>query len=145
MICEIINPSDPYTLETDDFLCAAVAIGILGGGKLGLECGEQATPVMFGWDEWLASYIQDFSEYCNANSGRMADILDSVMIGGVKERAEVDDARRKMSPGDFESWFSNRHDARRSSLNDIGKAAKELAARLRRRADEKAVRKAGEG
>jgi hypothetical protein len=29
-------------------------------------------------------------------------------------------------------------------LNDIGKAAKELAARLRRRADEKAVRAAGE-
>jgi hypothetical protein len=144
MICEIINPSDPYTLETDDFLCAAVAIATLGDGRLGLECGDQATPVLFGWKEWLNSYIPDLEEYFNANRGRMADILDSVVIGRASERAEVDDARRKMSAGDFESWCRNRHDARRSSLNDIGKAAKELAARLRRRADEKAVRAAGE-
>lgn len=53
MICEIINPSDPSTLETDNFLAAAVGILIVGNGNLGLstagEDGEgQSSPIMFG-------------------------------------------------------------------------------------------------
>ena len=33
MLLNLINPSDPYTLEADDFEIAAVAVCLLGAGK----------------------------------------------------------------------------------------------------------------
>jgi len=69
MICEIINPSDPYTLETNDFVAAAVAIAIVGGGTLGLKCDrtQMSSPILCGSDAWftekgitdLAAYVED--------------------------------------------------------------------------------------
>jgi len=34
---EIVNPSDPYTIETDDFAAACVATILLGVGKYALD------------------------------------------------------------------------------------------------------------
>lgn len=34
---EIINPSDPYTMEADDLEIAAVSVSFLGDGKYALE------------------------------------------------------------------------------------------------------------
>lgn len=138
MICEIINPSDPYTLKTEDFVCAAVAIAILGRGNYGLKCFNDgqvtpSTPILFGWDEWFKEQgIDDLTKYIFEHEQAMADILDTVIIGNAKDREEVEATLLLLPEDEREHWLSQRHHNRRcSSLNDIGKAAKAWAMKLR--------------
>ena len=132
MICRIINPSDPYTLKTDDFVLGAVAVAILGGGKYGLDGPEgRSTPILFGWDEWLAEHVGDVGEYIAANKAKLADVLDSVMIGPAAHREDVEAMLREIPEERRAAWLAERQDRHRTSLNDIGTAAYALAARLR--------------
>lgn len=140
MICEIINPSDPYTLVCDDFICAAVVIALLGDGQLGLgdETGELDTPLVFGWEDWFVKQgIKNIDKYTKEHLSEMADILDTVLIGSAKDRVVVDLALKKLSPDDGKKWLLERHDIKRSSLNDIGRGAWELAENLRTQLEEK--------
>lgn len=135
MICVIDNPSDPYTLETDDFLTAAIAVFVLGNGKLGLSSDSEMTPVLFGWPEWLAAHDLPLSQvetYILTHRLAIADILDTVLIGGASDRAICKKTQELMSAQDYAVWLAHWSDVKRSSVNDIGARAKRLAACLRR-------------
>ena len=140
MICEIINPSDPYTLETDDFVAAAVAIAIVGGGTLGLKCDKtkMSSPILYGWDPWfaekgitdLAAYIQDPNK-----AEIMAQALESVIIGDEVARKLYRDTLRLIDdiddPAKKKEFTKQFFDQKRSSMNNIGKACQDWAKRLR--------------
>ncbi len=139
IVCEIINPSDPYTLRCDDFMVAAVAILILGRGKMGLkELGgeERQSPVLFGWEEWLESFGVSLDEYVPLHYEQMAAIFDTVLIGSDRKQAE--DTAAIIQPDKLEDWLLGRHDSERSSLSDIGGAARQYAEFWRENAEEAA-------
>jgi hypothetical protein len=140
MICDIINPSDAYTLETEDFVLGAVAIALIGEGQIGLrEIGgeERRSPVLFGWDEWLEENgIPDLGAYVDSRLEQLAAVLDTVLIGSPKDRAEVAETLALLPESERPGWLAKRHDRRRTSLNDIGAAAQAWAKRLRRKAAE---------
>lgn len=133
MICEIINPSDPYTLECSDFLIAAVAVAVLGRGQWGLDGpDDQSTPVLFGWDDWFAKQgVDDLNEYLTANSLAVAAVLDSVRIGSTSTRRAERIAVEYMTPQDAKKYRDRIHDDQRTSMNNIGAAAWSLAERMR--------------
>lgn len=131
MICEIINPSDKYTLITDDFKLAAVAVAILGNGKYGLKNidGDESSPVLFGWESWFQEQgIEDLSKYIDDHKTDIAMILDTVLIG---DRSDVENTLPLIAEDQRQKWLDDRHDRKRSSMNDIGKAAKSIAKALR--------------
>jgi hypothetical protein len=64
----------------------------------------------------------------------MAEILDSVLIGPVAQRADAESMLALLPEDQRASWLAERHDRRRSSMNDIGAAAWDLANRLREQA-----------
>jgi hypothetical protein len=136
MICEIINPSDPYTLVTDDFEKAAVAIAVIGNGKLGLSgYGPLHSPVLFGWDEWFEKRgITDLGAYLDANLESLAAILDTVLIGSAEDREVCDLVLAAIPEEARPAFLEARHDKMRTSMNDIGAAAKAWAERLRKKA-----------
>ena len=116
MIYEIINPSDPYTIEHSDFLALAAACVLLGNRQYALNPvghdGEKVPLFIFGgFDKWWAERATlSFDDYLEANKLTIADALDSV----------------KLQSGE------------RSSMNDIGGRAKKWAEHLREDAIEPA-------
>lgn len=141
---EIINPSDPYTIDdaTGDFESVAAAVLCLGRGMYGLrdERGETVLPPMaFATDEhrseWWSKRFGRSLEATLVDGGvraRMAMALDSVMIGSNAERARMERVLAVIAdPAERARAEAAWHDERRSSLNDIGRAAKEWTARLR--------------
>lgn len=134
MICEIINPSDPYTMECETFLIGAVAVALLGNGKMGLhsEDGELSTPILFGWDDWFKGEgVTDLSAFLDENKAIIADALRSVRIGDFADRRAEAVAIKHMTPAAVQGYRAEIHDARRTSMNDIGSRAWQLAKRLR--------------
>lgn len=136
MVCEIINPSDPYTIECESFLIGAVAVYILGGDKMALqrEEGDDGTPILFGreGEEWIADRgVPDVAAFVDQNKLALADALASVRIGSVRERSQNAVAIAHMTVVDAEKYLAEFHDKRRSSMNDIGGRAWQLAKRLR--------------
>jgi hypothetical protein len=142
MLYEIINPSDAYTMEADDFKIAAVANLIIGEGQYGLEPvgGEgPGMPVLFlgGAEEWLDKNVcpvNEFGAFINAHREEIARALDSVIIGRPNER-KLYFAGLEMAgtPEKKKAWRDKWHDEKRSSLNDIGSFAWRKAEALRKK------------
>lgn len=137
MLCKIINPSDPYTLETDNFEAAAVGICMVGNGKLGLqEIGGdgRATPVLFGWETWLEEHgimlehVGQGASWLSENGEAMIEALRSVRIGSAAERRAMLDAEKYITdPEKLKAYKAEQQDKARSSMNDIGTACWEYA------------------
>lgn len=130
---ELINPSDPFTFESPDILTAGVAVALLSTG-FGAVCidgsSDERTPVLFGWGEWLQSYgLND--EWLAEHRLQVADALDSFLIGSASDRDELRRAMELMTPEAREQFKSERNERQRSSMNNIGRAAYAMAARLR--------------
>jgi len=112
----LVNPSDPYTLEADDLEVAAVAVCLLGCGKypadaLGDDADKSNNVPAFlfgGHDEWFQA--------------RFGGTYEAVAERCLKERA---DAIARC----FESVTLGR--AERSSMNNIGALARKLAQAVR--------------
>lgn len=136
-VYEIVNWSDSYTIK-GPFLSCAVGTLLLGEGNYPLS-DEQGKVVLLsfltevGINDWLrehtgADSADALGEYINANRMAIADVLDTVLIGSRNEYealvVAVPDNKRDAFR---EQW----HDKHRSSLNDIGKRAQVIAARLR--------------
>lgn len=141
VVAEIVNPSDKYTIKgTPIILCYAGLF--LGEGQYALNTrdGETVLPLMlFGGDPKkfiLDEFGEDFDEYLAAHYTDVADCLDSVMIGGFNAREDAEKALEGMNPEEREKWLAERHDKRRSSMNDIGGYARKLAAAFRKKAAE---------
>ena len=88
----LINPSDPYTMEADDLEVAAVAVCFLGCGKYALEGigsdAGQGVPIFLfnGHDEWFVSKFgtnfEDTSEHVvEHRADALARAFDSVTLG----------------------------------------------------------------
>ncbi len=112
----LINPSDPYTLEADDLEVGAVAVCLLGNGKYPADAlGDAAdksnnVPAFLfgGHDEWFQS--------------RFGGTYEAVAERVLKDRA---DALARC----FDSVTLGSE--RRSSMNNIGGKARELAKAVR--------------
>lgn len=128
MIYEIINPSDKYTLASDDPAVAAVCCMMLGGGKYALEDekGKNACPMfIFGGDphKWLNdTHGTTIDKVMEERKDAVIVCFRSVMIGDAANRIlwEKSDAETK----------AKYHDQKRTSMNDIGKRANQYADHL---------------
>lgn len=135
-IYELINPSDPYTFKAPDIKVAGMAALLLSSGKFGARQIEpeqdepESSPALFGWKPWLQE--QGITpEWTGANKEIIADALGSFLIGDLHDRHEVHETLALLPPGKREGWLANRHDRRRSSMNNIGAAAHKLARQMR--------------
>ena len=138
VVYEITNPSDPYTIEGDDLAVVCVATILLGHGAYGLctANGERAMPVLlFGGHElWFTEkFGSTLEELLPATPyARIADCLDTVLIGSFRERQEYHRTLQLIDDPEKRLLYSERwHEGRRSSLNDIGGMARRLAKALR--------------
>jgi hypothetical protein len=139
MIYEIINPSDAYTMVAESFHVAAAAVLLLGQGKLGLSCEEdpeQHVPVMLfgGAEEWLKKHgLEDLSGFIESHKGEVATALESVLIGDIIDRKTFERVLSVIKDQDERNAArAAYHDEKRSSMNDIGRAAWIYAAALRK-------------
>jgi hypothetical protein len=135
MLFEIINPSDPYTIEANSLEIAAVACCILGEGKYALAelSGDKSGNVpmfMFGGqDDWfMKQFGRTFEQSCNYASQECTDelccCLASVMIGGADNRRAAEELlKRTGTPQTYLAALYEMHDAKRTSMNDIGRTA----------------------
>lgn len=146
MLYEIINPSDPYTLEADDPKSAALACLLLGEGGYGLipiDSEEPEVPIMLLWSEkdiaawWEKTFGpgETWQEYLAANREKVADVLDSVLVGSVADRKTYFHAMTLIESEEGRRAFREKYlDDRRTSLNNIGARAWKLAEALRKAA-----------
>jgi hypothetical protein len=118
-----------------------VAICVLGGGGYGANeiDGTRRVPVFLfgGHDEWFkATFGRTFEEslklVASEKRAAWAECFDSTIIGDAADRrtylaglALIDDPEKR------KQWRDRWHDERRSSLNDIGTAARKRATALR--------------
>lgn len=115
---EIINPSDPYTIDAEDLEIGALACCLLGDGKYGLrgmgESNNQDVPIFLlgGHDEWFTSKF-----------GRN---FEASLVHALEKRNEAL-AKSLDSVALFDGY-------RRSSMNNIGARAKSLSKAVREKA-----------
>ncbi len=143
MLYQIINPSDSYTIDCPDLEIATVACCMLGGGQYGfepLDDGAVAVPM------FLFGGVQDFCEkhfkqafddvrarVTTHRVAALADALDSVLIGkDAYKRAQKLAEWAALPPEQMRALRAVYHDKRRTSMNDIGGRAYEMAERLRK-------------
>jgi hypothetical protein len=138
MIYTIINPSDEYTIESDDFLLACLAVTVLGNGGYALEDdkGVEKMPIFLfgGFDEWFTeNFGKNVSDlFQQASPGKIADVLETIVIGSVSDRAEYMQGLEKSKTNKLKAVFAETwHDTRRSSMNDIRARALEVAKKLK--------------
>lgn len=135
MLFEIINPSDPYTMEAPDLEVAACAVAVLGRGAYGLNelSGDKSGNVpMFpvtGHDEWFTKQFgRNFDASLNhvfeQRADALAKALASVFIGtAIDKRVFEQEAAGCQDEEAFQKLLTARHDAARTSVNDIGRQA----------------------
>lgn len=143
MIYEIINPSDKATFEAPDDNVAAAAALLLGDGFYGCERedGESLhTLVVFGGEaaikHCLGLYFPpdgNINAFMDARGGEVAAALDTLMYCGAGERKALEAAFDGLGAADRIERLRKYNDERRSSLNDIGRHARQLAENLRAR------------
>jgi len=136
-IFEIINPSDPYTMETEDWEAACIATVLLGSGQYALHevGGERSMPIFIfgGADEWFKEQFGcTFEESLHrVDNPRVGAVLDTVLTCKATERQDFKDAIALIDdPAKREQYREKWHDRRRSSMNDIGERAWSYAKRL---------------
>jgi len=134
VLFELINPSDPYTFRAPSIEVAGAVACLLSTG-FGARCldeghEDEQTPVLFGWNEWLEGrgINQDWIE---SHKAEIADAFDSFLIGKANERADVESMLALIPEDKQAQWRAERQDRHRTSLNQIGERAYQLAKRLR--------------
>jgi hypothetical protein len=143
MLYEIINPSDPYTIEAQSLDVAAVACLFLGRGQyafdpIGGDNSPEVPMFMFGGtDEWcLEHFNESFESVVNRvtkeKAVELAECLESCLIGKAADRETyragmelIDDPKKR------EQWREKWLEDRRSSMNNIGARAYAMAEKLR--------------
>jgi hypothetical protein len=134
MIFEIVNPSDYYTMETDDFEVAAVACLIIGRGQYGLKQldGGFEVPIFFIANEdivnqWFRNRFCSDLGICLKRvkvdkKDALIKCLNSVLVG--KDRNLYFEGLRLIKDGvGQKEWQEKWHDEHRTSLNDIGRCS----------------------
>jgi len=143
IVCEIINPSDPYTIEVPDKITAFACMALLSGGKYGLIDSNGISYIDIHWLDPDDSFIQKEIGMTLEQAGqwfekpenkiRVAEALDSVVIGNEDARKFFGVETAGMNQDEFMAARKKLNDERRSSLNDIGGAAWAIAENLRKK------------
>lgn len=146
MIYEIVNPSDAVTIEAQDSVLASIAIIVLGNGQYGLydEDGRTVLGIFaLSSPEKLIEWLRDngvedtkMDEFYAKNGEEIAAILESVVYGDIKDRKSITALTESMTKADRLKAIAKYNDSKRSSMNDIGSAAFELAKGFRKKAQE---------
>lgn len=126
---ELINPSDPYTFEAPNIKVAGIVALLISSGFGANRVGddiEETSPVLLGWDEWLKDNDID-KVWIDNHRAELAQAFDSFLIGGLHDRQDVVDMLEELPPEKQEAWRAKRQDRRRTSINQIGERAYELA------------------
>ena len=142
MLYEIVNPSDPYTIEAESLDVAFVACIFLGGGQYGLreiQNGRTAIPLFIfgGCEEWCKGEFKEsfkaiVDRVTTEKSSELAACLDSCLIGNGQDRETYQTGLQLIDdPAKREQWRSKWHEDRWSSLNNIGARAWRMARELR--------------
>jgi hypothetical protein len=154
MLYEIINMSDPYTIEAKSLDVAFVACLCLGDGQYAFEpiddegnnVDAEKIPLFFGsleqsgiqkWSqEHFGELFQDVVARVRTEKRlELADCLDSCLIGDAKDRDTYYAGLKLIDdPAKRQQWLDRWHDKRRSSLNDIGGRAYAIAENFRKNA-----------
>lgn len=132
---EIINPSDGYTIESNDEMTVCASVIILGRGQYGLtnEDGEDVLPILiFGNpDEFFKSKFEcTFMEAMKKCKPNIPGCLETVLIGDFNDRRTFFENNSREDK-EFENKRDVYHDKKRSSMNDIGANAYRLAKTFR--------------
>lgn len=124
-------------MDSDDPPSACAACLLLGNGAYGLndQDGKSHCPILiFGGDpnqSVKAIHGLTLDEILANRKPQIAAALESFLIGSIGERHLFAEAKDRMTPADAAEYARLRHDQLRSSMNNIGERAQELAARLR--------------
>jgi hypothetical protein len=141
LLFEIVNPSDPYTVEASSLDVAAMAAVLLGQGNYqfkALEGGEDVPFFAFGGaDEWCQQHFKESlvelsNRVMDTKVSEVADCLDSVLYGKKEDRVEFLITTEGMDRNTFEAARLIRQANKRSSMNDIGERAYRMADKLRK-------------
>ena len=136
---ELVNPSDPYTFYASTHQVAAAAGLAIGAGQYGVRTGgadDVVLPVLFfcsseDTDKWLKETFGSLTDFAAEHRQEIADALDSFVCGPVDKRPAYDKAIDNLEPAEVGRHKVERHNKRRSSMNDIGKSAWAMAKELR--------------
>jgi len=140
LLFNLVNPSDPYTIEAPSLDIATLAALLLGQGKYpltSLDGGENVPHFLFGGtDAWCKEHFgENLMELSNrlmdTKLAEVADCLDSILYGDAQDRIQFLAETADMNRETFEAARFMRQDAKRSSINDIGERAYRMAAKLR--------------
>lgn len=132
-IYELINPSDPYTFEAPNIAVAGVVACTLSSGfgaRLMSDDVDESSPMLFGWDEWQKEQGID-DAWMLSHRSEVADAFDSFLIGDANQRQDVESMLAELPEEKREAWRAKRQDRHRSSMNQIGERAYQLAQQLR--------------
>jgi len=141
IVAEISNPSDIYTIKGSRLaLCYAGLL--LGEGKYPLRAEDDSSvlpALAFGGNAagfFKEEFGVDFDEHMATYYSKIADCLDTMWIGDFADRVKAEKELEEVPEEARESWFAERHDRMRSSMNDIGKYGKQLSKACRERVAE---------
>lgn len=133
---ELINPSDPYTFEAEDFETAALVVFILGAvyAAKPKDGGEEVPIFIFGGAEkWYKETFGTTFEEAAANPEKIARLsraLASMMYGDFEDRARYNAALEAIDDPEKKAAFIDKWQAGCSSLNNIGGRAHRMAQAL---------------
>jgi hypothetical protein len=139
MLFEIINPSDPYFMESDSFEAACVACLHISHQMCLKEYeGEHDFPIPMFWKEadldayWQETFGHDFPrEMPDELRGQVVAALKSVTIGSPQDFYFYKKAMAAITDEAARAQFAHEWDDRkRSSINQIGRRAHSVAKAL---------------
>ena len=132
---ELMNPSDPYVFIAKSKEVAALVIACFStayGAKS--KDGNEEIPIFIfgGFTEW---YKEEFGRDCDEGAkelrNEIADALDSFMYGNFEDRERYEFALDCITEPDKKEEFRKKWNDARSSLNDIGTYAHNLAEKMK--------------
>jgi len=139
MIHEIINPSDAYTIETDDMALLTASIFALGEGMYATRSDDtdyEVPMTAFGGDNAIEFFKKefdfDFADYVGGNKVKIGECLSTVCLGDADDRLlyfsaldKIEDEAKK------EEFVKEWYDKKQSSMNGIGQRAMALSKALK--------------
>ena len=140
MVYEIVNMSDPYTIEAATLDVAFVACVFLGRGQYAFEPQEEgatAIPMFFGGTEdWCQTNLHQSLEQVvdrvtREKAAELAACFESCIYGKPGRRALFLLAWSLIEDAAKQAIWREAWQDQRSSMNDIGGRAQEMAKRLR--------------
>lgn len=136
----LINMSDPYTFEAEDYETAALTVLVLSTA-FGAESrdGKVNVPITMFYDakQW---YTEEFhrtpDEGLSEKKKEVSEALLSFILGGFNDRDAYKTAIDAISDPNKREQFISAWNDKRTSLNDIGKAARQIGEKLKKHLEE---------